>query len=389
MPSIRDTISNFFSSVKLLSAGMYHYQSPPDDPRNYRLHLRIESGGSGVLIVNAATILHLNQTAAEYAYYLVHNLPPDQVARKMSSRYGVSRDQAQTDYQDLIERIQTLVNTPDLDPVTFLDFDRQAPLTGHISAPYRLDCALTYNLPTGAIAGAAPAERVARELTTAEWQTVLDKAWQAGIPQLVFTGGEPTLRADLAQLIAHAENNGQVAGLLSDGLHLAEKEYLDSLLQTGLDHLMMIFQHENELSWKALQNALAADLSVAVHLTMTEQNQGRVHALLDRIAQAGVKAISLSASDPALSADLQAARDHSASLDMELVWNLPVPYSSMNPIAVETQEHGLLQGAGRAWLYVEPDGDVLPAQGVTRTLGNLLRDPWEQIWKGQDGAQSP
>ena len=37
--------------------------------------------------------------------------------------------------------------------------------------------------------------------------------------------------------------------------------------------------------------------------------------------------------------------------------------------------------AGRAWLYVEPDGDVLPTQGVNRLLGNFLRDPWEKIWK--------
>jgi len=32
-------------------------------------------------------------------------------------------------------------------------------------------------------------------------------------------------------------------------------------------------------------------------------------------------------------------------------------------------------------LYVEPDGDVLPAQGVNRVLGNILTDPWKKIWK--------
>jgi hypothetical protein len=31
---------------------------------------------------------------------------------------------------------------------------------------------------------------------------------------------------------------------------------------------------------------------------------------------------------------------------------------------------------------VEPDGDVLPAQGMAgQVLGNLLRDPWETIYK--------
>ena len=35
----------------------------------------------------------------------------------------------------------------------------------------------------------------------------------------------------------------------------------------------------------------------------------------------------------------------------------------------------------RQHLYVEPDGDVLPAQGYNVVLGNLLRDSWEAIWE--------
>ncbi len=38
-------------------------------------------------------------------------------------------------------------------------------------------------------------------------------------------------------------------------------------------------------------------------------------------------------------------------------------------------------GAGHAWLYIEPDGDVLPAQGINQVLGNILKDPWETIWQ--------
>ena len=39
-----------------------------------------------------------------------------------------------------------------------------------------------------------------------------------------------------------------------------------------------------------------------------------------------------------------------------------------------------MEGAGKAWLYVEPDGDVLPAQGVNQGMGNLLQDSWQDIW---------
>jgi MoaA/NifB/PqqE/SkfB family radical SAM enzyme len=60
-----------------------------------------------------------------------------------------------------------------------------------------------------------------------------------------------------------------------------------------------------------------------------------------------------------------------------------VPYSAFNPVAAELRDANkkIPEGAGKAWLYVEPDGDVLPAQGVNKVLGNLLTDPWEKIWK--------
>ncbi len=380
MDQLFGSIRQLFTPVKPLPAGMYHYQAPPEDPRNYRLHLRLEPDGSGVLVVNAATVLHLNQSAAEYAYYLLQQTSPEDVAQTMHSRYQVPRQQALQDYQYLKERVDALVNTPDLDPVTFLDFERREPHSGEISAPYRLDCAITYQLPNEEPANAAPIERAERELSTAEWKAILDKAWAIGIPHIIFTGGEPTLRGDLPALIGRAEANGQITGLLTDGLRLVDPAYLQELLQTGLDHLLMVLQPENELAWTALQNVLAADLSVAVHLTVTPENAASNPELLDRLAAMGVKAVSLSASDPELGGALIRLRDHLADLQMELVWNLPVPYASNHPVALETEEEAQVEGAGRAWLYVEPDGDVLPAQGLNHVLGNMLHDPWDQIW---------
>ena len=66
---------------------------------------------------------------------------------------------------------------------------------------------------------------------------------------------------------------------------------------------------------------------------------------------------------------------------MTLIWDLPVPFSTYNPVALETQIDNLPAGAGHAWLYIEPDGDVLPAQGINQVLGNILRDPWETLWR--------
>lgn len=376
-----ERIKYLFSPEETPAPGMYHYQAPGDDPRNYRLHLRIEPDGNGLLLVNASTVLHLNRTAAEYAYYMVRNLPVEDAGSRMSRNYRVPQAEARRDYQEFTEKIQTLVNTPDLDPETFLDFDRRAPFSRDITAPYRLDCALTYRLPAQTSAEMAPVERVKQELSTVEWKSILDKTWAAGIPQVIFTGGEPTLREDLVELLGHAEKNGQVTGLLTDGIRLADETYRASLLQTGLDHVLILLDPGNPLSWEAVQEALVEDLSVAVHLTLETENKDGFSDVLRRLSSSGVQRVSLSTIEPALGAALEEARNQAAFLGLELVWNLPVPYSEFNPIALETSSRQKYQPAGRAWMYVEPDGDVLREQGAQPVLGNLLNDPWEKIWK--------
>jgi len=372
-------ITRLFTREEPLPEGVYHRQSELDG-EPYRLHLRLAKDGSGVLVVNASTVLHLNPSAAEYAWHFMEGTPPEQAAAKVAARYRVTRETALADFLALSDRIGTLISTPDLDPVSFLDFDRTAPHSVELATPLRLDCALTYELPPGAQAGYSPVKRVDRELTTGEWMDLLDKAWAAGIPHITFTGGEPTLRADLTDLVAHAEQNGQVCGLLTDGLLLTDPGLLDALLQTGLDHVMLVLQPGNPKSWEAVAAILPADLFLTVHLTVTAANVKDAPAYLRRLAEMGVQNLSLSTAAAGLKEQLQDLSDLAASLALTLRWDLPVPYSEANPVTLETKEDEVPAGAGRAWLYVEPDGDVLPAQGQAgKVLGNFLRDPWETL----------
>ncbi|MCE5206743.1 MAG: radical SAM protein [Chloroflexi bacterium] len=381
MSLIDDIKDIFFTRHKPVENGIYHYQAPPDAPFPYRLHLRIEKDGEGILLVNASTVLHLNQTATEYAYHLVNQTPEETLAKRISRRYNISSDQALEDFRDFQNSIQTLIESPDLDPVTFLAFDRATPYSDEILAPYRLDCALTYQTIDTEGIESAPRERVARELTTEEWITIIDKAWDAGIPHLIFTGGEPTIRPDLAELIAAAEKNGQVTGLLTSGYRLTEHDYLETLLQNGLDHVMLVLQPDEDYAWEALRDLLAADIFVTVHLTISSDNFDVYKARLDRLTEMGVDNLSLSTRSKALEGTLQQVRNEIQYRNINLVWDLPVPYSSLNPVALEMdQDKEYVSGEGRAWLYVEPDGDVLPRQGKAQSLGNLLTDPWSEIW---------
>ena len=392
MTSIREFIRKQFAPAEPIPVGIYHYQAPPDADFPLKAHLRVEPGGRGVLIVNASTVLHLNQTAAEYAWHMIQQTPEEEVARQIAKRYRVSKAQAARDFADFRQRIRTLLQTPDLDPVTYLGFEREDPYAGEIAAPYRLDCAITYRLPEGAAPEAAPQSRVDRELSTEEWKSILSRAWAVGIPHIVFTGGEPTLRADLIALIAHAEELGQVTGLLSDGLRLRDRDYRQTILQTGLDHLMLVLQPENPASWEALEAVLPEDLFTTVHLTITPENAADVTALVDRLADLGVNSLSLSSHGPELDAAMEAARQRAAEHLLDLAWDLPVPYSDRNPVTLELEETAKEEetapppeGAGRAWLYVEPDGDILREQGRTTVLGNALDDDWREIWRRARG----
>jgi hypothetical protein len=372
-----EQIKNRFSKVAPLPEGTHHRQAEADD-KPYRLHLRLQKDGSGILILNAATVLQLNPTAAEYAFHFIKGTDREEAAKEISKRYRVDKKTALADFDSFVDRIETLVRTPDLDPASFLDFERIAPHS--TDSTLRLDCALTYRLPDASQAQYAPVKRVERELTTDEWKTIMDKAWAAGIPHIVFTGGEATLRDDLIMLIAHAEKNGQVCGLLTDGIKLADKAYLDMLLQTGLDHVMLILEPSNPKSWKAVEAIIPQDLFLTVHLTLNKENAGEAKNILEKLANLAVKNVSLSAAENDLTDELLDLQGTAASLGLTVRWDLPVPYSGSNPIARETIDDEIPSGAGKTWMYVEPDGDVLPAQGeADKILGNFLRDDWSVI----------
>jgi organic radical activating enzyme len=378
---IFNRLADQFSKITPLPEGMHHTQATLEDETPYRLHLRLRKDGSGTLVVNASTILHLNPTAAEYAYQFIKGTPPEDAAKEISKRYRISKGAALEDYQDFVGRIHTLIETPDLDPVSFLGFERVAPHSTDLTAPVRLDCALTYKLPSGTDAEYAPTKRVDRELTTEEWGQIMDIAWREGVPHVTFTGGEPTLREDLPDLIAHAEKNGQVCGLLTNGLKLADKSYLHVLLNTGLDHLLFLLKPDNKDSWKALETIMPEDLFTTVHITVNKKTLQKMDETIQKLADLEVTSLSLGLADTSVREGMADVLDKAANLGMKLTFDLPVPYSADNPVAFETAEDDVPSGAGKSWLYVEPDGDVLPAQGMAdQVLGNMLRDPWDKIY---------
>ncbi len=131
-------------------------------------------------------------------------------------------------------------------PIHELDLETTMPFSAPPSAPYRMDLALTYRCNNDCAHCYNARERNFPELDTEHWNKILDKLWDLGVPHIVFTGGEATLRNDLPELIAHAESNGQITGLNTNARRLADMNYVQQLVEAGLDHVQITVESCDE-----------------------------------------------------------------------------------------------------------------------------------------------
>ena len=126
-----------------IPAGRYTYRGR-DKFAGLALQLRVELDGHGLLVVNANTVLHLNESAAGHAYFFMQGLPTDAAVNKIRGFYRVNRETAKRDYEKLIYTISTLAQTEEVCPISFLDVKSVEPFTQRYSAPLRMDMALTF-----------------------------------------------------------------------------------------------------------------------------------------------------------------------------------------------------------------------------------------------------
>src|SRR5258707_15574170 len=84
-------------------------------------------------------------------------------------------------------------------------------------------------------------DRGSSELTTKEWKKVLSELAEIGVLQIHFSGGEPTARKDLVELVRHASDVGLYSNLITSAV-LLTREKLSALADAGLCPLQITFQ---------------------------------------------------------------------------------------------------------------------------------------------------
>src|SRR6201995_1270189 len=79
-------------------------------------------------------------------------------------------------------------------------------------------------------------DRAGAELTTAEWKKVLTELAEIGVLQVHFSGGDPSARKDIVELVQHATDVGLYSNLITSAV-LLSKEKLTALADAGLCHV--------------------------------------------------------------------------------------------------------------------------------------------------------
>jgi pyrroloquinoline quinone biosynthesis protein E len=277
-------------------------------------------------------------------------------------------------------------------------------------APLALLAELTHRCPLRCPYCSNPTAltRPGEELDTATWARVFAEAAALGCLQVHLSGGEPTARRDIADLVRAAAGAGLYSNLITAGV-LLDAPKLAALAAAGLDHVQLSVQdaeagsadriggyaggHARKLAVARL--VTDAGLPLTLNAVVHRQNLDRLPALIELAVELGAGRLEVAhvqyygwalrnrdallptrAQLDAASATVAAARQ---ALRGRLVIDYVVPdYYAQRPKAC-------MGGWGRRFLAVSPAGRVLPCHAAESLPGfdfpnvrtTSLRAAWE------------
>lgn len=245
-----------------------------------------------------------------------------------------------------------------------------------------------------------------RELTTQQWKLAIDRLYAARIPMVTFTGGEPTQRTDIAELVGYAKQ--MVTRLNTNGVNLTP-ELVHALKQAGLDSLQVtLYSHDEAVhntlvgsshhadTIQGIRNAVAAGLDISINTPLCKKNAdyGRtlefIHSLGVRFVtvsglictgMAGINHEEYDLSSAQLFEIVRAAKEYCNAHEMEMDFTSPglIDAEKLEDLGMNVP----MCGACLSNMAIAPDGTVVPCQswlGKDSSLGNILTDPFKKIW---------
>jgi len=244
---------------------------------------------------------------------------------------------------------------------------------------------------------------------------VIDEADELGVLQTHFSGGEPTLRQDLPELIRHAAKIGQYTNLITAGV-LLDRTKLETLADAGLDHLQLSIQdsqngnanriggykngHEKKMAIADLVTEIG--LPLTINAVVHRQNLDHLDEIIDLAVEKKAKRLEVAhvqyygwalmnraalmptreQADRAIDI-VDAAKERLKGI---LVIDYVVPdYYARYPKAC-------MGGWGKQNLNITPSGKVLPCHAAetieTLSFDNVRDKSLSEIWHEGDAFQA-
>lgn len=414
---------------------VHHTTLNPEGPGVVRIHLvppKITNGevaasvaiinGQDVIPVNRSWSILLTEFIEEVNRYDGREVTDEDVAQILDAVCkNVKKVYPFVSKKRLQKDIFTLMNTfkevaygqPVWEEIQYLSLGDYAP---YVKAPHRMDLLVSAMTKNGKwhcnqncvhCYAAGQTQSSEEELSTEEWKKIIDKCREVGIPQVTFTGGEPTMREDLFELIDHAK--WFVTRLNTNGIKLT-KEYCEELKKASLDSLQITFYSWNEEihnqlvgaprygeTLAGIENALAAGISLSINTPLCTLNRDYVKTL-EFLHEKGVKYVTCSG----LITTGNAAKEPSENLQLTLaeirdVLKESVEFCYKNGMEISFTSPGWVDdafcqklgistpncGACLSNMAITPGGNVVPCQSWLEgvSLGNFLNEEWEKIWE--------
>lgn len=361
-----------------------------------------------LLILRPNRIHFLNPTATDMLHTLYNQQPLNVSAlvSQTAARYGVTEAQVTQDLDQLLHSLSMILENktycaPSVQITPFRSHQRKYPVLSEIAVTYRCQnrCFFCY-------ASSPERGRIVPEMTTDDIKRVLDIILDdARVPTVSFTGGEPTVRADLPELIAYADGRGMRSNLITNGIRCADRPYVELLSRAGLKSAQVSVEagdaaiHDAvvanpgafEPTMAGVHNLKSAGIHTHTNTTINSQNRHALPSLIERLADMGQEYLSMNmvirtggaVGSPDIGyseiGDLVLAlKEQAEQRGMRFVWYSPVPYCLFNPAA-----HGLGSqscSAADGLLSIAPDGQVLPCSSFEKGIGNLLEEGFAAIW---------
>ncbi|SFM76465.1 Radical SAM superfamily enzyme, MoaA/NifB/PqqE/SkfB family [Methanolobus profundi] len=262
--------------------------------------------------------------------------------------------------------------------------------------PEQITISITEECPNRCLHCALPDTKNKAKLDPEAVKSVIDQTQDMGTTLIIFDGGEPLLYDGLEDLISYVDQSKAIPGLFTSGVGMTP-ERAQSLKRAGLSMLSISLDSANEEGHdhmrgrpgvfkeavNAIKCGLDAGLLVGIYVVLSPRNVDELDDFYELATELGVHELSFYEIVP--TGRWQEHEKEVVSPEGLKKFDDFVERTSTGegprvfPIPQIIRKMGCF--AGRKWLHVTPEGDVLPCACMPKPYGNIHYEKLAAIWK--------